>query len=84
MAYVIVRERIRELDEKDTSWYTLFVSSDIEKAKKFLEEVDIYEYETDLHLCVIPFDEPLDIIFWKKYIVKTRKLKTDFKITFRE
>lgn len=84
MAYVIVRERVCELDEKDTSWYTLFVSSDIEKAKKFLEEVDIYEYETDLHLCVIPFDEPLDIVFWKKYIVKTRKLKTDFKITFRE
>ena len=84
MAYAVVRERVRELDEKDTSWYTLFVSSDLEKAKKFLEEIDIYEYETDLHLCVIPFDEPLDIVFWKKYIVKTRKLKTDFKITFRE
>ena len=84
MAYLVVREWTHDLDKNDTSWYTLFASSDLEKAKKFLEEVDIYEYETDLHLCVIPFDEPLDIVFWKKYIVKTRKLKTDFKITFRE
>jgi hypothetical protein len=81
MVYVIVREWTHDLDKKDTSWYTLFISLDQKKAEQFLAYIDIYDYQTDLHLCVIPFDEPLDIVFWKKYIVKTRKL--NYNITFK-
>ena len=84
MAYVVSRERVKNFDDKDTNWYTLFISCDKEKAERFLAEVNIYEYETDLHLCFIPLDAKLDIVFWKKYIINTRKWKSDFKITFKK
>ncbi len=69
--YVVTRTYSCDLDSSTTTWYTLFMSFDFDKAKNYLDNVDMEEF-SKIYLCEVPLDTNLDIISWEKYIVTGR------------
>ena len=69
--YVVTRTYSCDLDRITTTWYTLFMSFDFDKAKNYLDNVDMEEF-SKIYLCEVPLDTNLDIISWEKYIVTGR------------
>ena len=71
--YMVTRSWNCDLDRKaPATWYTMFISSDIDKARQYMNQVYLEEF-MKVYLCEVPIDTKLEFIDWEQYVIEKRR-----------